>query len=178
MTDAVLTLPDGSALITMGFVRGAVGIRGWVKIGSDTEYLDSLLDYGTWYLIKGKQRVEIEVETGKVVNNKELQVKFVGCDDRNQAELWQGYTIAIARADFEETEDGEYYWTDLIGMSVINQDGIVLGNVHSLLQTGAHDVLVIRGGEHGEKLIPFIEHFVGEVSLDAKTIQVEWGLDY
>lgn len=177
MSDAVLTLPDGGKLITMGFIRGAVGIKGWVKIGSDTEYLDSLLDYPKWYLIKGKQRLEVELETGKVVNNKELQVKFVDCNDRTQAELWQGYTIAIARADFEETEEGEYYWTDLIGLSVINQDQVVLGSIHSLLQTGAHDVLVIRG-EHGEKLIPFIEQFVGEVDIEAKTVQVEWGLDY
>ena len=177
MSDAVFTLPDGGKLITMGFIRGAVGVKGWVKIGSDTEYLDSLLDYGTWYLIKGKERVEAELETGKVVNNKELQVKFVGSDSRDQAEAWQGYTIAVARADFEETEEGEYYWTDLIGMSVINHEQVVLGNVHSLLQTGAHDVLVVRG-EHGEKLIPFVDAFVGEVDVNAKTIQVEWGLDY
>ena len=178
MTDSVLTLPDGGQLITMGFIRGAVGIRGWVKIGSDTEYLDSLLDYATWYLIKGKQRIEIEVETGKVVNNKELQVKFVGCEDRNQAELWQGYTIAINREDFAETEDGEYYWSDLIGMTVINEENIVLGQVHSLMQTGAHDVLVVRGSDYGEKLIPFVEAFVGTVNLAEKTIEVQWGLDY
>lgn len=177
MSETVLTLPDGSQLITMGFIRGAAGIKGWVKIGSDTEYVDSLLDYPTWYLIKGKQRVEVSVETGKVVNNKELQVKFVDCDDRNQAELWQGYTIAVARADFEDTEEGEYYWTDLIGMSVVNQDQVVLGTVHSLLQTGAHDVLVVRG-ELGETLIPFVEAFVGEVDISLKTIQVEWALDY
>ena len=96
MSDAVFTLPDGGKLITMGFVRGAVGVKGWVKIGSDTEHLDSLLDYGIWYLIKDKQRVEVEIETGKVVNNKELQVKFVGSDSRDQAEAWQGYTIAVA----------------------------------------------------------------------------------
>ena len=177
MSDAVFTLPDGGKLITMGFVRGAVGVKGWVKIGSDTEYLDSLLDYPTWYLIKGKQRVEAVLETGKVLNNKELQVKFEDCDTRDQAEAWQGYTIAVPRADFVETEEGEYYWTDLIGMNVINHEQVVLGSVHSLLQTGAHDVLVVRG-EHGEKLIPFVEAFVGEVDVNAKTIQVEWGLDY
>lgn len=177
MSDAVLTLPDGSQLITMGFVRGAVGVKGWVKIGSDTEYLDSLLDYPTWYLIKGKQRVEAEVESGKVVNNKELQVKFADCDDRNAAEAWQGYTIAVNRADFAETEDGEYYWTDLIGMNVVNHEHVALGQVHSLLQTGAHDVLVVRG-EHGEKLIPFVDAFVGEVDLNTRTVHVEWGLDY
>lgn len=177
MTDAVFTLPDGGILVTMGFVRGAVGIQGWVRIGNDTEYLDSLLDYPVWYLIKGQERIEAKLETGKVVNNKELQVKFVGSNDRTQAELWQGYTIAVPRADFEATEEGEYYWSDLIGMSVINHEQVVLGNVHSLLQTGAHDVLVVRG-EHGEKLIPFVGTFVGEVDVNAKTIHVEWGLDY
>ena len=65
----------------------------------------------------------------------------------------------------------------MIGMGVINHDQVVLGSVDSLLQKGAHDVLVVRG-EHGEKLIPFVDAFVGEVDVSAKTIQVEWGLDY
>ena len=76
----------------------------------------------------------------------------------------------------DKAED-EFYWVDLVGMSVINRDNITLGKVKNLIETGAHDVLVVHG-EYGEKLIPFVSHYIDNVNKDTQQIQVDWGLDY
>lgn len=162
--------------VAMGYIKGAFGVKGWVKIQANTEYVDSLLDYPKWRLVKGNHSLMAEVESAKVAGD-ELQIKFTHIHDRDQAALLRGYTIEIAREDFEPTEEDEYYWTDLVGMKVMNREAVLLGEVVNLMQTGAHDVLVVRG-EHGEKLIPFVSHFIDEVSQETQTISVDWGLDY
>lgn len=162
--------------VPMGYIKGAVGIRGWVKVKADTEYSDSLLAYSQWQLRKDREILKVTLEAGKLVSG-ELQVKFASVHDRDAAALLRGYTIEIARAEFDSTEEDEYYWADLVGMRVINREGETLGIVANLMETGAHDVLVVRG-EAGEKLIPFVEQFVDAVDEQQKIITVDWGLDY
>ena len=89
----------------------------------------------------------------------------------------RGYTIEIARENFAETEEDEYYWADLVGMSVVNREQAVLGEVVKLMETGAHDVLVVHG-EYGEKLIPFVSHYIDGVDVENCKITVDWGVDY
>lgn len=169
-------MSDSQQWVAMGYIKGAFGIKGWVKTATDTEYVDSLLDYPEWQLRKDKQIVSVAVESGKVVGG-ELQVKFQGIDDRDQAQLLRGYTIEIKRSDFAPTEEDEYYWTDLVGLSVTNRKGVYLGKVSKLMETGAHDVLVVDG-EYGNLLIPFISHFIDKVDLATSSIVADWEADY
>lgn len=169
-------MTDTQRRVAMGYIKGVFGIKGWVKIAANTEYSDSLLDYPEWLLSKDGKTLTVIPEAGKVTGD-ELQVKFEGIEDRNQAFALRGHTIEIPREAFAPTEEGEYYWADLVGMSVVNQDGIILGQVKNLLETGANDVLVIEG-EFGQKLIPFVSQYVGEVDNQARSITVDWGLDY
>ncbi len=169
-----LTIPEGH--VPMGYIKAIVGIHGWVKVHTDTEHVDSLLDYGVWHLGKDQAWQDIEVETGKVANGV-LQVKFANIDTPEAAMLLRGSTITIDREDFDTPAENEFYWTDLIGMSVVNREGQNLGKVTSLLETGAHDVLDIRG-EWGQKLIPFVSHYVDAVDHDSNTVTVDWGTDY
>ncbi len=162
--------------VAMGYIKGAFGVKGWVKVHAGTEYADSLLDYPEWRLTKGGNVQIAEIEAGKVVGD-ELQVKFAHINDRDAAALLRGYTIEVPREQFEPTEEGEYYWADLIGMAVKNRDGINLGEVINLMETGAHDILVVRG-EHGEKLIPFVDQFIDSVDNENRQITCDWGLDY
>lgn len=162
--------------VAMGYIKGAFGVRGWVKVQPSTEYADSLLDYAQWRLVKGKDIIHAEVEQGNVAGG-ELHIKFSHINDRDAAALLRGYTIEIPRELFAETDDDEYYWADLVGMNVQNRDGVVLGEVMKLMETGAHDVLVVRG-EYGEKLIPFVSHFIDSVDKDTGVITADWGLDY
>lgn len=162
--------------VAMGYIKGVFGIKGWVKIKADTEYVDSLLDYSKWQLRKNQHILTLELESSKIIGD-ELQIKFKGIDDRDAAMQLRGYTIEIAREEFAPTEENEYYWTDLIGMCVQNQNDEILGTVQNLMQTGAHDILVIDGA-HGQKLIPFIEHYILSVNMSARLIIADWGLDY
>lgn len=169
-------MTDTQNRVAMGYIKGVFGIKGWLKIAANTEYSDSLLDYPEWQLVKDGKTVSVTLEAGKVVNG-ELQVKFEGINDRDLAFSLRGYTIEIPREAFAPTEEGEYYWADLVGMTVVNKDHTVLGKVSNLMETGANDVLMIDG-EHGQILIPFVSQYIETVDTGSKTITADWGLDY
>lgn len=167
---------DAQNWVAMGYVKGAFGIKGWLKVKADTEYADSLLDYPEWRLRRDADVRTLALESGKVAGD-ELQVKFTGIDDRDAAALLRGYTVEIARADFAPAEADEYYWADLVGMNVQNRAGENLGKVVNLMDTGAHDVLVVEG-DFGQKLIPFVSHYIDDVDSGKRVITADWGVDY
>lgn len=169
-------MTDTQQRVAMGYIKGVFGIKGWLKIAADTEYPDSLLDYPEWLLSKNGKTLNVVLEAGKLVGD-ELQVKFEGIDDRDQAFALRGYTVEIPRDEFSPAGEDEYYWTDLVGMTVVNKDDIVLGKVTNLMETGANDVLMING-EHGQILIPFVSNYIETVDTESKTITADWGLDY
>lgn len=167
---------DAQNWVAMGYIKGAFGIKGWLKVKADTEFADSLLDYPEWQLRRDGSVCTVEVAEGKAVGD-ELQVKFVGIDDRDAAALLRGYTIEIAREAFAPAEEDEYYWADLVGMKVLNRDGVELGAVANLMDTGAHDILVVNGA-FGQKLIPFVSHYIDDVNAETCVITADWGTDY
>lgn len=163
-------------LVIMGFVRGAFGIRGWIKVHADTQHADSLFDYPVWWIGKENDWKPFTFKDG-AVQPKNLVAQLQEVDDRDVAEAMRGLKIAVPKASLPPAEDGEYYWSDLIGMDVINGEGVCLGKVVDLMETGASDVLVVSG-EHGQSLIPFVAAYVGEINTQLKRITVDWGLDY
>jgi 16S rRNA processing protein RimM len=163
-------------MVVMGKIVGAQGILGWVKVQTFTEYLDSLLDYGIWYVGNEQSWRPLQVLEANV-HGKVVVAKLEGIADRTAAEKYKGQLIAVPRAELPEQEEGEYYWSDLVGLSVENLAGDKFGTVDSLLETGANDVLVVKG-DGGEKLIPFIDSVIKQVSLKDKTIRVDWQADY
>jgi 16S rRNA processing protein RimM len=160
----------------MGRIAAPYAIRGWIKVQPFTEYLDSLLDYPVWRLGKKTGWQEYRVLDARIHSNS-LIAQLEGVNDRSQAEALQGLEIAVARDELPEAEEDEYYWDDLIGLDVVNLDGVNLGKVAGLLETGAHDVLKVEEGER-QRLIPFTEPIVVEVDLKAGRIKVDWGADY
>lgn len=163
-------------LVAMGYVSGAFGVRGWVKLHADTEHADSLFDYPVWWLGKPGQWREYRFEDG-AVHTKALAAKLEGIEDRDAAFALRGLTVAIPRTELPKPADDEYYWTDLIGLAVVNRGGEVLGTVSKLMETGANDILVVQDGQV-ERLIPFIANFIVEVDVAAGCIVADWGLDY
>lgn len=164
-------------MVIMGRVAAAYGIRGWIKVQPFTEYTDSLLDYRTWW-IGPEQGPWREVEVGQCeAHGKTLVAQLPDCPDRTAAEKLKGLMIAVPRSSLPEQGEDEYYWSDLIGMAVVNEAGESLGTVSNLLETGANDVLVVQGAG-GEILIPFVAPVVGKVDLKERTIRVDWSADY
>jgi len=159
----------------MGRVAAPFAVQGWVKVQPFTEYLDSLLDYPVWRLGKGGAWREYRVLDGQV-HGQQLIVQLEGVGDRDQAERIRGLEIAVPRDELPEAEEDEYYWDDLIGLEVVNQEGVSLGRVAGLLETGVHDVLEVVADR--KRLIPFTEPIVVEVDMEAGRIRVDWGADY
>lgn len=163
-------------IVVMGQIGAPFGIKGWVKVFADTEHPDSLFDYPIWYIETPKGWQAFEIENAEL-HTKNMVAKLAGVDDRDVAESFRKRKIGIPRSQLPEPEDGEYYWSDLIGLQVVNLAGEALGQVSELLETGANDVLVVRDGDT-ERLLPFVDAVVKTVDLAAATITVDWGLDY
>lgn len=166
--------------ITVGKIGAPFGVRGWVKVYSYTEIADNLLDYDPWYLRpqNAPQAPWQEAEVSEArQHGKGLVARFEGCDDRDAASLMRGQEIAIRRDQLPPPAEGEYYWIDLQGLEVKTLDGVSLGIVDHLLETGANDVLVVKGER--ERLIPYVQGpIVKEVDLDGGVIRVDWDPDY
>lgn len=110
-------------------------------------------------------------------HGKGLVASFMGVTDRSGAEKLEGLYLAAPREAWPSTAANEYYWADLIGLTVLNEQDVVLGVVSGLIETGAHDVLQLVDGE-AERLIPFVAAYVKEVDLAGRRIRVEWGADW
>ncbi len=170
--------------LIIGKISGVYGVKGWVKVYSDTEPKEGITQYNPWYLRQpGRQQGEwreVQVESGRR-QAKTVIAKLDGCDDRDAAMLLTGAEIAIRQDQLKELNKDEYYWRDLIGLRVTNREGVELGTVHRLMETGANDVLVVKGQdkESKEHLIPWIlNQSVLDVDLEQGLIQVDWDADF
>jgi 16S rRNA processing protein RimM len=163
--------------IVVGKISGIYGVRGWVRVFSHTQPRENILTYQTWYLQDGKGWKPFELEDGRP-HSKGVVAKFVGCDDRDQAIELQQQTIAIKREQLAQLASDEYYWEQLVGLTVTNLENIELGVIDILLETGANDVLVVKAGEQ-ELLIPYVRgDVIKEIHLDAGTMLVDWDAEF
>lgn len=168
---------DSDAYITVGRISGVYGVKGWVKVYSHTRPRENILRYSTWHLEQADDWQVQVLESGRS-HGKAIVAKLKGCDDRDAAAALMGATIAVRREQLPQAAPGEYYWADLQGLDVVNLDGIELGRVSHLLETGANDVLVVKQGKI-ERLIPFVMgDFVTDIDLDAGRMQVDWDPDF
>ena len=168
---------DPNHYVILGQVVGVFGVKGWVKIRSDTEPRANILQYTPWYLKQNDSWVSRRVAASQQ-QCKGLIVQFEGITDRDVAAQLVGCDIAVPRAQLPAPAQGEYYWTDLIGLQVRNKQGEVLGKVTNLLETGANDVLVVQDGEL-EHLIPYVTgYYVLKVDPEAGFIEVDWKREY
>jgi len=164
-------------MVVMGRVVAAQGLQGWVKVQTFTEYLDALLDYKVWHLGSEQQPWCAVKVLDCNLHTKVLVAKLEGITDRTAAEKCKGLLIGVPRSSLPSEKEDEYYWSDLIGMSVLNVQGETLGVVATLLETGANDVLCVRR-DGVEILIPFLKQVVQQVSMSEKIIRVDWQADY
>lgn len=161
--------------IFIGRIVGVHGIKGWVKLHSECRPREAIFRYKR-FLIKSDTSDEmrtIELKGGRL-QGKGLVAHFAEVNDRNQAYALINHSLFVTREQLPDLLQDEYYWHDLIGLQVINQQHKVLGTVKSLFETGANDIMIIDN--HGQEiLIPFIlNHYIVDVNLLAKQIIVDW----
>jgi 16S rRNA processing protein RimM len=162
--------------VILGRVSGLFGVKGWVKVHSYTDPREAILNYPDWLIELDGRWQPLKVEEGKP-HGKTVIARFEGVKDRDTAVEYMNAQIGVQRDNLPQTGDGEYYWSDLEGLSVVRKDGDVLGKVAYLLETGANDVLVVQEGDR-EVLIPFVTgDVIKEVDLAKGEISVDWEWD-
>ncbi len=185
----------GENLVILGKICGHFGVNGWLKIVSYTRPASQIFQYDNWTLVcldkSGRlndKRLWVEGEVSAFKKNaKGLVVKLAGYDSREVSATLMGSNIGIDRSRLEPLPEGDYYWLDLIGLSVVNLEGVILGKVDHLLETGANDVLVVRSGSFQdakeentgeERLLPWIANVVTRVDLKSGVMTVDWKEHY
>jgi 16S rRNA processing protein RimM len=161
--------------VILGRISGLFGVRGWVRVFSYTEPREAILQYKGLLLGRNGDWQSVKVAEGQR-HGKSVILRLEGFDDRDRAVGLIGTEIGADRSELPEPEDGHFYWSDLAGLKVVHRDGTELGNVKDILETGAHDVMVVEGEQ--ERLIPFvIDEIVLSVDLDERLISVDWEWD-
>lgn len=173
---------DEQGLIKIGTLKKPYGVQGWLWVFSDTEDREAIFAMQPWVIRSALGQRTLTVKHWHA-QGKGYVVQLHEIPDRNVAETYYGVTLWAAKADLAPLGEDEHYWADLIGLSVISQpDGVKLGQIKDLFETGAHDVMVVEptpdsvDGE--ERLIPWHKQTVLKVDLTAKTVTVDWAQDY
>ena len=157
--------------VRLGRITGVFGVRGWVKVFSDTAPATNILQYDRWYLEREGHWEAHELADGRT-HGKGIIARLADCHDRDQAALLVGADIAVPRDQLPAAKEGEFYWADLEGLRVLTREGVELGRIDHLFQTGSNDVMVVKGDR--QRLLPFIDTVVCEVDFRAGVLIVDW----
>ena len=161
-------------LVPLGYITGVSGVKGWFKIHSWTNPREAILEYQPWLL--GEDRNPVTISNGRP-QGKTIVASLQGIENREQAGKLVGLEIAVNREQLAKLQKNSYYWSDLIGLAVETKDGDDLGHIVKMMETGANDVMVVRGDR--ERLIPFIpDHYVISVDLEEARLIVDWDADF
>lgn len=183
--------PDDA--VEVGRVADAWGVKGWIKVQPFSNSPEALLAAREWFLAPTEGLAGPKPAAAAAPLPALLQVTSARrhgdavvaaaeqVPDRNAAEALKGARVFVSRASFPPADPDEYYWVDLIGLTVLNREGERLGEVAGLVETGPQTVLRIvdaTGAEPVERLVPFVGAYVDTVDLAQRRITVDWGLDY
>ena len=174
--------PAGDAIVVLGDVVGAYGVHGALKVRPYTEVPDTLLQYSTWWVKPARdlQWRPLARRTGRM-HSGALLAELSGIDSREAALALKGAEIGVPRAMLPAAGAGEIYVDALVGLTVVNRAGVVLGEVVEVVEHGAHPLLRVArpvGSPGAARLIPFVPAIVAEVDVDARRIEVDWGEDF
>lgn len=174
--------------VEVGRILDAWGIKGWFKIQPYSASPEALFSSRRWYLAPPERGAKAAFESPVRLRIRQARTHADAMvasahdiDDRDAAASLKGARIFIPRSSFPTPAEGEYYWVDLIGLAVVNREGVALGQVSDLMSTGPQQVLVIgyqADGRPQERLIPFVDAYVDEVDLEGRQITVDWQPDY
>lgn len=160
--------------VALGRFGSPFGILGWIKVISYTDPVDNILNYSPWIVVfNDNTQLLIKEVKGKIHGNN-LVVTFGQCKDRNQAQTYTNLEIYVDRAQLPPPSNDEYYWIDLIGLSVSNSEGEQLGLVKQVFATGSNDVLIVKEENGKEHYIPYIKDVILEVNLEISKLIVDW----
>lgn len=152
------------------------GIKGFITVHSFTEPRDNLLRYTDWHACIDKEWRPLKTLRTEVYD-KHILAQIEGYEGPEQVAVLTNVDIAVSREQLPSLAPGEYYWHELVGMQVVNQQGLVFGKVVDIMPTGANDVLVVEGDKR--RLIPYLPgQFIIEINASQRLISVDWDADF
>jgi 16S rRNA processing protein RimM len=172
-------------VVTLGRIVGLFGVQGWVKVHSYTRPPQAILGYDVWLIGKQREWHRRQLREGRQ-QGRGIVALLASTSSREQASELIGADIGVSVEQLPALPEGEYYWADLEGLRVVNLDGVTLGVVSHLLETGANDVIVVvpevgsaaAPSAAQDRLIPYVRDVVKQVDLESGVMRVDWGLDY
>lgn len=157
--------------LKVGKILTTHGLKGELKIRSETDYGDVRFGKGSkLYLTYNKEELELTVATSRVHKNNYL-VSFEGLQDINAIEKYKGLDV-FAPKDVELLDEDEFYYDDLIGCKIVDGDDLELGEVVDVMETQAHDILVLKTKSNKKAMIPYVDAFIEEVDIEGKVIVI------
>jgi 16S rRNA processing protein RimM len=176
--------------IEVGRILDAWGLKGWLKVLPHSASPEALFSSKRWFLQANERgaspfqgTVLLRIREAKEHSDSVVALAH-DLSDRDIAESLKGARIFIPRSSFPSTQEDEFYWVDLIGLSVRNREGVELGTVSELMSTGPQTVLVLTQPNPDdtakplERMIPFVSAYVDKVDMAARLILVDWQADY
>ncbi|WP_367065779.1 ribosome maturation factor RimM [Oryzisolibacter sp. LB2S] len=174
--------------VEVGRIADAWGVKGWFKVLPYSSAPEALFASKTWFLQPAERGGKsffvgtVQLPIRQARSHSDAIVAWArGVDDRDAAEALRGARVFVPRESFPATQEDEYYWVDLIGLTVVNREGVNLGVVRELLATGPQTTLVLgyeHEGKPQQRMIPFVSAYVDKVDLAGRCITVDWQPDY
>ena len=165
-------------LIELGAVRGAYGLKGWVRVtpfAVDGSVLESAR---RWWLLGSAEPRRLALQEVKR-HAESILAKWEGCESKEAADALKGGVVAVARSDFPALGEGEHYLNDVVGYRVVNREGCELGSVAGIRSGSATQWLEVEGdGGPPSVLIPLVDQYVDAIEPNAKMIKVDWQSDW
>lgn len=157
----------------VGKIVNTHGVRGEVRVLATTDFIDERFNPGQiLYLQHTGQPLALEIESARQHKGMIL-VKFVGYDNINDVQAFRDHELMVSANDQQELEDGQYYYHQIIGLTVQTLDGTKLGTIKEILSPGANDVWVVQRPDAKDLLLPVIDDVVKNVDLDRGIVEVE-----
>jgi 16S rRNA processing protein RimM len=176
---------DSSELLVIGKFTTFYGVQGWLKVHSFTEPMENLLDYPDRYVELNGRWQPLQLAAGKR-HGKGLVARIEGVGNREQAQRYCNSNIAVLKTALPSLASDEYYWHQLEGLQVeaVGEQGepVILGTLAQMMETGANDVMLVRGNsssiDQQERLIPYLDHVVKSIDIEAGIMQVDWDPEF
>ncbi|HLS22818.1 MAG TPA: ribosome maturation factor RimM [Pseudogracilibacillus sp.] len=166
-------MSNNENMFLIGEIVNTHGVKGEVRVRQITDF-DERFDKGNTVYVKDKsgKYTELTIENSRFHKYFRL-LKFKQFPSLEEAESLKGYTLYIKESQQTELEPGEYYYHEIIGCTVVTNEGETIGIVDHILAPGANDVWVVKDEKGKEYLIPYIPDVVKKVDVEEEIIIIE-----
>ncbi len=166
-----MSAADTRERVVLGRITGVFGIKGWVKIESYTDPVESILGFREWLLQQHATQRAVTVSEGRR-HGRQVVAHIESYDDRDRAAVLVGAQIVVSRSVLPELGAREFYRADLIGLTVRAAGGAVLGRVDHFIDAPAYPLMVVRGEK--ELWLPATPPYLRKVDLETGEVLVDW----